>query len=169
MKKLFLLFALLSISASFAEIIKVGKGAYNTTPPKFINGSYDKDNPGLSRPQNIFGPAINPGVSNAGTKWKSLSPAVTEEFRKSGKRVTTNQFWSSVVFKFNASRYSNQMHPGPLSLLTNEHGILLFSPLSIKVNNYIQDKNINNGQTYTKANIYAVTGTTDQLRVVLRT
>ncbi len=135
MKNLILSLLVILYSVSSAEVIKVGSGSYTTKTPKFINGTRDLENPKMNRPMNVDGPCFSNNVPE--NAWKPIYPAVTERFRASGKRVTTNQFWSSIIFKFNGGSHSNRMYPGPLSVNCNRDGIYLNNQRTIFVNNRI--------------------------------
>ncbi len=129
MKKLIFLFLLLFTSLSIAEVVKVGSGSYTTKPPQFINGDAG------GRPTNVYGPCFSTAVDDL--KWQPIYPAVTEKFRQSGKRITTNQFWSSIIFKFNGGTFSNTMHPMPLVVKCAEDGIRLNNQRTIFVDNNV--------------------------------
>ncbi|MDT3739211.1 MAG: glycosyl hydrolase [Candidatus Kapabacteria bacterium] len=124
MKSIFSICLILMVSAFSlnAEIIKMGKGSYTNQPPKYVPGTRNVSFPDKSRPKNVSGPIIAEHAP-VGKRWQMINPAVTERFRQSGKKITTNKWWSSLIFKFNGNSISEQMFPGPLSVYTTEKGM----------------------------------------------
>ena len=125
MKYFFTLLLAVSLSINLnAEIIKVGKGSYINEPPAYVPGTSNFDFPDKSRPKNVSGPVIAEHAP-LGMRWQMLKPAVTENFMSSGKKITTNKWWSSILFKFNGNTSAEKMYPGPLCIKPDENGLYL--------------------------------------------
>lgn len=156
--KLLIFLILLNIAfsmESYSQIVNIGKGSYLNQPPKYVPGTHNEVYPENSRPKNIYGPVM--GENNVvGNKWKMINPAVTEDFRKSGKRITTNKWWSSIQFKFLGNKYSEQMFPGPLAVEAIPQGLNIGIQKNIEVwddKTSVKNDSTNNVVNYTVSHI----------------